>query len=121
MPPGSAIPSIRAATLTPSPRMSSPSMMISPTLIPIRNRMGSASERLASWRTEGARSYERADESVRSGGGEHVANELDGLTHHIGEARSKTRMFERPNAPRNAARSSGAIPVKPNPSVSIVG
>jgi len=34
---------------------------------------------------------------VRSGGGEHVANELDGLTHHIGEARSKTRMFERPN------------------------
>ena len=37
MPPGSATPSIRAAMLTPSPRMSSPSMMMSPTLIPIRN------------------------------------------------------------------------------------
>ena len=37
MPPGSAIPSSRAATLTPSPRMSSPSIRMSPRLIPIRN------------------------------------------------------------------------------------
>ena len=29
--------------------------------------------------------------SVRSGGREHIANELDGFTHHIGETRSKTR------------------------------
>ena len=36
MPPGSAIPSSRAATLTPSPRMSSPSIRMSPRLIPIR-------------------------------------------------------------------------------------
>src|ERR1035438_4838420 len=36
MPPGSAMPSSRAATLTPSPKMSSPSIMISPILIPIR-------------------------------------------------------------------------------------
>ena len=43
MPPGSAMPSIRAAILTPSPRMSSPSMMMSPTLIPIRNCIGLAS------------------------------------------------------------------------------
>src|SRR5215471_16842364 len=37
MPPGSAIPSRRAATLTPSPRMSSPSIRMSPRLIPIRD------------------------------------------------------------------------------------
>jgi hypothetical protein len=35
--------------------------------------------------------------SVRSGSGEHVANEFDGLAHHIGEARSKARVFKRPN------------------------
>jgi hypothetical protein len=35
--------------------------------------------------------------SVRSGSGEHVSNEFDGLAHHIGEARSKTRMFKRQN------------------------
>src|SRR6266849_4749716 len=35
--------------------------------------------------------------SVRSGRGEHVSNEFDGLTHHIGEPRSKTRMFKRLN------------------------
>ena len=35
MPPGSAMPSSRAATLTPSPRMSSPSIRMSPRLIPI--------------------------------------------------------------------------------------
>ena len=32
--------------------------------------------------------------SAPGGGGEHVSNEFDGLTHHIGEARSKTRMFK---------------------------
>jgi hypothetical protein len=36
-PPGSQSASSRAAILTPSPRISSPSMMISPTLIPMRN------------------------------------------------------------------------------------
>ena len=35
MPPGSAMPSSLAATLTPSPRMSSPSIRMSPRLIPI--------------------------------------------------------------------------------------
>jgi hypothetical protein len=35
--------------------------------------------------------------SVRSGSGKHVSNEFDGLTHHIGEARSKTWMFKRSN------------------------
>src|SRR5713101_3500209 len=33
----------------------------------------------------------------RSGSGEHVSDEFDGLTHHIGEPRSKTRMFKRLN------------------------
>ena len=37
MPPGSAMPSSLAAMLTPSPRMSLPSMRMSPRLIPIRN------------------------------------------------------------------------------------
>ena len=37
MPPGSAMPSSLAATLTPSPRMSSPSIRMSPRLIPILN------------------------------------------------------------------------------------
>src|SRR5258708_2366450 len=36
MPPGSAMPSRRTATFTPSPKMSAPSMMTSPTLMPIR-------------------------------------------------------------------------------------
>ena len=39
MPPGSASASSRAATLTPSPKMSSPSAMTSPTLTPMRNLM----------------------------------------------------------------------------------
>ena len=39
MPPGSAMPSSRAATLIPSPRMSSPSIRMSPRLIPILNSM----------------------------------------------------------------------------------
>lgn len=34
---------------------------------------------------------------VRSGSGEHVSNEFDRLTHHIGEARSQTRMFKQLN------------------------
>ena len=48
MPPGSAMPSIRAAMLTPSPKISSPSMMMSPTLMPMRNWIGLASELPAS-------------------------------------------------------------------------
>ena len=39
MPPGSAMPSSRAATLTPSPKMSSSSTMTSPRLTPMRNSM----------------------------------------------------------------------------------
>src|ERR1700730_15569416 len=39
----------------------------------------------------------RGRNSVRSGSGEHVSNKFDGLTHHIGEARSKTPMFQRLN------------------------
>ena len=39
IPPGSASPSSRAATLTPSPKMSASSEMMSPRLIPIRNSM----------------------------------------------------------------------------------
>ena len=39
MPPGSARVSRRAAMLTPSPKMSSPSMMMSPRLMPTRNSM----------------------------------------------------------------------------------
>ena len=39
----------------------------------------------------------RGRNSVRSGSGEHISNKFDGLTHHIGEARSKTRMFQRLN------------------------
>ena len=39
MPPGSATPSIRAATLTPSPSRSSPSTTTSPRLMPTRNSM----------------------------------------------------------------------------------
>ena len=39
IPPGSAKASSRAATFTPSPKMSRPSMMMSPRLIPIRNSM----------------------------------------------------------------------------------
>jgi len=39
IPPGSANPSSRAATLTPSPKMSRPSLMISPRLIPMRSSM----------------------------------------------------------------------------------
>src|SRR5437667_157116 len=39
MPPGSAKPSSRAATLTPSPKMSPFSTTISPTLMPMRNSM----------------------------------------------------------------------------------
>ena len=39
MPPGGAMPSSRAATFTPSPKMSSPSTMTSPTLTPTRNSM----------------------------------------------------------------------------------
>ncbi len=43
IPPGSASASIRAATFTPSPKMSSPSTMMSPTLMPMRNSMRSSS------------------------------------------------------------------------------
>src|SRR5215469_16503141 len=39
MPPGSANPSSRAATLTPSPKMSPSSTTMSPTLMPMRNAM----------------------------------------------------------------------------------
>jgi len=42
MPPGAATLSMRAAMLTPSPKISSPSMMMSPTLMPTRNWIGSA-------------------------------------------------------------------------------
>jgi hypothetical protein len=42
------MPSTRAAMFTPSPRISSPSMMMSPTLMPIRIWIGLASELLAS-------------------------------------------------------------------------
>ena len=45
MPPGSAMLSSRAAIFTPSPRMSSPSMRMSPRLIPIRNRIRRSSGR----------------------------------------------------------------------------
>ena len=44
MPPGAATLSIRAAILTPSPKISSSSMMMSPTLMPMRNWIGSVSE-----------------------------------------------------------------------------
>jgi hypothetical protein len=40
IPPGSASASSRAATLTPSPYMASPSMMMSPRLMAIRSTMG---------------------------------------------------------------------------------
>ena len=43
MPPGSASASSRAAMLTPSPKMSSPSMTMSPRLMPTRYTMRSAS------------------------------------------------------------------------------
>ena len=56
-PPGSHSASSRAATLTPSPKMSSPSMMMSPTLMPMRKtmRLSSATPRCgrscrAGWR-----------------------------------------------------------------------
>ena len=39
MPPGGAISCRRAATLTPSPKMSSPSTMMSPRLMPMRKAM----------------------------------------------------------------------------------
>jgi hypothetical protein len=39
MPPGSAEPASRAATLTPSPKMSPSSTMTSPILMPMRNSM----------------------------------------------------------------------------------
>src|SRR6516165_4070451 len=42
MPPGSAKPSRRAAMLTPSPKISSPSAMMSPRLIPTRNSIRSS-------------------------------------------------------------------------------
>ena len=52
--------------------------------------------------------------SVRSGSGEHVSNEFDGLTHHISQARSKIRMFKRLNgsSQRPGLR---CHPVKSNP------
>ena len=33
----------------------------------------------------------------RSGSGEHISNEFDGLPHHIGEAHGETRMFQGPD------------------------
>ncbi len=35
--------------------------------------------------------------NVRSGSGKHLSNEFHGLAHYIGEARSKARVFKRPN------------------------
>lgn len=45
--PGSASPSSRAATFTPSPRMSSPSHTMSPRLMPMRYRRRRSSDRAA--------------------------------------------------------------------------
>ena len=65
MPPGSAMPSSLAATLTPSPRMSSPSIRMSPRLIPILNSIrrstGTPSFRLGHHRLHSYRALDRID------------------------------------------------------------
>ena len=65
MPPGSAMPSSLAATLTPSPRMSSPSIRMSPRLIPILNSIrrscGHAFVPLGHHRLHSYRAFDRID------------------------------------------------------------
>ena len=80
MPPCGAWPSSRAAMLTPSPKMSSPSMTMSPRLMPMRNSNGGSAARL--------RSRHRALD--RDGALDRVddAAELDqrAIAHHLDDA-----------------------------------
>jgi hypothetical protein len=60
IPPGSAIPSSRAAIFTPSPKMSSPSKMTSPRLIPMRNSMRRSSTAFCSFGGNAPLDFRRA-------------------------------------------------------------
>ena len=90
MPPGSARPSSRAATLTPSPKMSPSSTTMSPTLMPMRNSMrrsgGNAALLFGHRRLHLGRASERVDDAGELDQ-EAVAGRLDDAAAMAGDLR----------------------------------